>query len=731
MKIIEVLIERSTYTLDRPFTYTYNGNKKLEIGFRVLVDFNDQKIVGYVLSCKEEQITKQQLEQKLDIEVKEIIDVLDEDCLLNDDLLELADFVKDYYLSPKIKVLQTMLPPSLKPTTSALNKAKIAYEQYVVVSDDNEEGLTIKQKEVLRTIKENGKVLKREINSPSIVKKLIENGRLDVVFEEKMRYKLPEYNKVEPKKLTDEQTNAVNNIINNEDNVYLLQGVTGSGKSEVYLALADYYLKNNKSVLMLVPEISLTPMIMEQFLSRFDNGVAILHSQLTPAEKYDEYRKISRGDAKIVIGARSAIFAPLKNIGLIIMDEEHSESYKQDVSPFYHAREIALMRIKQHNAKLVLGSATPSLESRARAQNGIYHLIKMEKRINELPLPTTTIVDMTQYSNIDKESVIFSLPLRKKIEERLKNNEQIILLLNRRGYSTSLTCRKCGHVFKCPECGIALTYHKHSNLLKCHHCDYIEEVSETCPECDSKYLMKIGYGVERIEDEIKRLFPTARTLRLDSDNAKIKSKLFKTINSFKNHEADILIGTQMIAKGHDFENVTLVGVVLADIGLSLPNYRSSERAFQLITQAIGRAGRSKKNGEAIVQTYSPSHYSITLAARQNYDLFYLTEMKLRKNQFYPPYCYMTSITVKGKTEANVVEAAYYVASYLRDELGKEAVVLGPSSPFIPYLAGIHSRTIILKYKDSARVRECLKILTKPSFLKSSISINLNIDPYDY
>lgn len=731
MKIIEVLIEHSTYTLDRPFTYIYNGNKKLDIGFRVLIPFNNQKVVGYVLSCKEERVSKQQLEEKLDIEIKEIIDVLDEDCLLSDDLLELADFVKDYYLSPKIKALQTMLPPSLKPTSSSLKKAKVAYESYVVVHDDNEEGLTIKQKEILRTIKENGKVLKREINSPSIVKKLIENGRLEEVFEEKLRYKLPEYTKVQPKELTDDQINAVSEIINNEDNVFLLQGVTGSGKSEVYLALADYYLKNNKSVLMLVPEISLTPMIMEQFLSRFDSGVAILHSQLTPAEKYDEYRKISRGDAKIVIGARSAIFAPLKNIGLIIMDEEHSESYKQDVSPFYHAREIALMRIKQHGAKLVLGSATPSLESRARAQNGIYHLLKMEKRINNLPLPTTTIVDMTQYSNIDKESIIFSLPLRKKIEERLKNNEQIILLLNRRGYSTSLTCRKCGHVFKCPECGVALTYHKHSNLLKCHHCDYIEEMSDTCPECDSKYLMKIGYGVERIEDEIKRLFPTARTLRLDSDNAKIKAKLFKTINSFKNNDADILIGTQMIAKGHDFENVTLVGVVLADIGLSLPNYRSSERAFQLITQAIGRAGRSKKNGEAIVQTYSPSHYSITLAARQNYDLFYLTEMKLRKNQFYPPYCYMTSITVKGKTEANVVEAAYYVASYLKEELGQEAVVLGPSSPFIPYLQGIYSRAIILKYKDSARIRECLKILTKPSFLKSSISINLNIDPYDY
>lgn len=731
MKIVEVLIERSIYILDRPFTYVYLGTKVIGPGFRVLIDFNEQTIVGYVLSCKDSHLTKAELEEELDLEIKEIKDVLDEECLLSDELLSLADFIKDYYLSPKIKVLQTMLPPSLKPTTSSLSKAKIAYEQFLVVLDDNEEGLTIKQKEILRIIKENGKVAKRDINSPSIVKKLIECGRLGVIFEEKHRFNLPKINKTIKKALTKDQLNAVEEILNNEDSVFLLQGVTGSGKSEVYLSLAEQILGKGKNVLMLVPEISLTPMIMEQFLSRFNDNIAILHSQLTPAEKYDEYRKITRGEARIVIGARSAIFAPLENIGLIIMDEEHSESYKQDVAPYYHAREIALERIRHHNAKLILGSATPSLESRARAQNGIYHLVKLENRINQMPLPLTTIVDMTQFSNIDKDSVIFSLPLRNKIKERLLKKEQIILLLNRRGYSTSLACRKCGHVFKCPECGVALTYHKNSNLLKCHHCEYVEEYPSTCPECDSPYFIKVGYGVERIEDEIARLFPTAKTLRLDSDNSKIKTRLFETINSFKNKEADILIGTQMIAKGHDFENVTLVGVVLADIGLSLPNYRSSERAFQLITQAIGRAGRSFKKGEAVIQTYSPNHYSITLAARQNYDLFYLTEMKLRKSQFYPPYCYMTSINVSGKTEANVVEAAFYVASYLREELGNEAVILGPSSPFISFTKGKYNRTIILKYKNNAIVRECLKTLIKPSFLKSSINISINIDPYDY
>ena len=732
LKILEVLIEHSVYTLDRPFTYTYNGLKNIDKGFRVLLNFNDQKLVGYVVSIEESDKDIQQLSEERGIEIKEIIDVIDKEPLLTNELLLLSDRIKDYYLSPKIKVLQTMLPASLKPTSSSLKQAKIAYEQFVVIDYDNEEGLTAKQKEIFRTVKANGKVLKRELNSPSIVKKMIENGRFAVVFEEKHRYKLPEFKPGVKKILTEDQSNVVKEIIDSENNVFLLQGVTGSGKSEVYLTLAEHYLSKGKTVLMLVPEISLTPMIMEQFLSRFNDGVAILHSQLTNAEKYDEYRKIARGEAKIVIGARSAVFAPLSNIGIIIMDEEHSESYKQDVAPFYHARDIALMRSDYFNCKVVLGSATPSLESRARCQNGIYQLLKLEKRINDLPLPITTIVDMTQFSNIDKESVIFSLPLRKKIKDRLDKHEQIVLLLNRRGYSTSLSCRSCGHVFKCPECGIALTYHKDSNLLKCHHCEYVCEVPQYCPECDSKYLMKIGYGVERIEEEISRLFPNAKTLRLDSDNSKIKSKLFSTINAFKNHEADILIGTQMIAKGHDFENVTLVGVVLADIGLSLPNYRSSERSFQLITQAIGRAGRSGKSGEAVVQTYSPSHYSITLAARQNYDLFYLTEMRLRKTQFHPPYCYMASITISGKTEINVVETAFYLSSYLKECFDKgDGVVLGPNSPYIASQGGKYYRVILLKYKDVKKAHLFLKELTKPAFLKSSVSISINIDPYDY
>ena len=374
MLLVETLIEYASHSLDRPFSYIYKGNKKIERGYRVLIEFNHREIVGYVLKVSETDKNKEELEDSLGFHIDEIIDVLDSSPLLNDDLLALADQVAEYYLAPKISVLQTMLPPSLSPRKSSLKAPKIAYDQYVRVINDDETGLTNKQIELLRLLNTADKVLKREIKSVSIVNKLLELGRIEIIKEEKRRLTLPDYVYEEPPVLSEEQQAAIEEFNNSNDDVYLLEGVTGSGKTEVYLTLSEQVLKEGKSVLFLVPEISLTPMMMEYFIKRFKNNVAILHSELTPAEKYDEYRKIARGDCKVVIGARSAIFAPLSNIGLIILDEEHVESYKQDVVPFYHAREIAIMRGKMHKAKVLLGSATPCLESRARAQNHIYHL---------------------------------------------------------------------------------------------------------------------------------------------------------------------------------------------------------------------------------------------------------------------------------------------------------------------------------------------------------------------
>ena len=456
-----------------------------------------------------------------------------------------------------------------------------------------------------------------------------------------------------------------------------------------------------------------------------------MHSELTPAEKYDEYRKIARGECQIVVGARSAIFAPLSNIGLIILDEEHVESYKQDSLPYYHAREVAIMRAKRHHAKVLLGSATPSLDSRARAQKGIYHLLTVPERVNKQELPSTYVINMLNHSNIDRESYIFSKQLRKEIEETLNRNEQIILLLNRRGFSTNVSCRSCGHVFRCPECGIPLTFHKEDGLLKCHHCSHVEKMPDRCPECDSPYLMKTGFGSERVEDEVKRLFPTARTLRLDSDSAKVRTRVSKIIEEFRTHQADILIGTQMIAKGHDFPLVTLVGIVLADIGLNMPNYRNSERTFQLITQAIGRAGRKDKLGKAYVQTYSPSHYAITMAARQDYEQFYKIEMRQRNQQFYPPYSYLVSLTVSGKNEDKVIESGFLLADLLKEVDDERKVVLGPVTPYIAIEKGHYIRSVLLKYRDEKKAREKLLEIIERFRLKTSVKLAVNIDPYNF
>ena len=731
MQIVKVLIEYANRALNRPFSYVYNGKVKIIPGVRVLVSFNHRDLVGYVLNVEETNKTINEIEEESGYHLSEVIDIIDQSPLLNEELLSLLDEMADYYLAPKISILQSMLPPSLSPRKSSLKAPKIAYDQYYEIVDPNEEGLTNKQIELLRFIKQENRVLKRDVKSKSVADKLLEAGRIQIVKEEKRRLKIPDFQYEEPPELTEDQKAVINEFNNSNDQVYLLEGVTGSGKTEVYLSLSEQVLKEGKSVLMLVPEISLTPMMVEYFLHRFKDDVAILHSDLTPAEKYDEYRKIAKGECRVVVGVRSAIFAPLKNIGLIILDEEHVESYKQDTLPYYHAREVAIMRGRYNHAKVLLASATPSLESRARGQKNVYHMLYLKKRINNQKLPTTKIVNMLDYRNIDRDSYIFSHALRDAIHQALARNEQVILLINRRGFSTHVNCRDCGHVFKCPTCGIALTYHKTDNMLKCHHCDYVEPYPEICPECGGKHFMKTGFGTERIQEEVDRLFSSARTLRLDSDSAKNKAKIPETIEAFRKREADILIGTQMIAKGHDFPNVTLVGIVLADIGLSMPSFRSNERAFQLITQAIGRSGRKEKPGLAIIQTYMPSHYAITFAARQDYELFYRKEMEMRKLQFYPPYAYLTSVTIRGKNEESVIEYTYQIVDFLNDEFFDEAQILGPTTPYIPVDMGLHVRSILLKYQNQTKARQILNKMIQLFAGNSQFELFINVDPYNF
>lgn len=732
MKILEVLIEYKIHSLDRPFSYLYYGNKKVDKGYRVLIEFNNRTIVGFVLDVKETLETKEELEERLGFELLPIYDVLDDTPLLNDELLELADRIKEYYIAPKISVLQTMLPTSLSPKHTALKGPKIAYDFYVTVIDGSEDGLTIKQIELLRQLKPNGRVLKRDIKSKSILEKLIELNKVKIEKEEKRRLKIPHFEYQKPYQLTPDQEAVKNEFISSKDKIYLLEGITGSGKTEIYLNLIEKYLSENKGVIFLVPEISLTPMMMEYLIRRFNYQVAILHSELTSAEKYDEYRKIAKGECKVVIGARSAVFAPVNNLGLIILDEEHTETYKQDNVPFYHARDVAIMRSEISGCKVLMGTATPSLETEARAIKGIYHHLKLTKRINKMELPKTEIVNMLDVRNINRDSYMFSKPLRSAIRYTIDKGEQVILLLNRRGFSTNVVCRNCGALIKCPNCGIALTYHKTDNLMKCHHCDHVEEYPTICPECGGTHFMRTGFGSEKVEEEVNRLFPDAKTIRIDSDSTMSRNKIPSLIEKFRKHEANILIGTQMVAKGHDFPGVSLVGIVLADIGLGMPSYRSSERVFQLITQAIGRCGRGDIPGRAIIQTYMPRCYSILLGAKQNYKDFYITEMQNRKIQGYPPFYYLASISLTSNSKDNLSSYSEIAVSILKSELKEtKAIVIGPITPYISYKNGTYEKQVLIKYKNKEETNKILKDFVDIFKNKSGLSISINIDPYNF
>ena len=730
MKIIKLLIERSVFSLDRPFTYLYDGFESINVGYRVLVPFNKGKpVIGYIIEIQDSNKSKEEIEKETGFSLSYILQIIDDKPLINDELMELANQISSYYISPLISVLQTMLPSSLKPRRSALKGPKIAYDKYLVALDNDVHKLTAKQFEIYSLIKNSDKVLKREIKSPSIIKKLIEEKYLKEILIEKTRLQLPNLEKEQPKKLNDVQKKAFDSIINTDKTVSLLQGVTGSGKTEVYLALSNYYISQGKSIIMLVPEISLTPVMCSYFLKRFSNNVAILHSELSDGEKYDEYRRIAKGEVKIVVGTRSAIFAPLKNIGLIILDEEHVESYKQENVPCYHAREIAIMRANYNHAKVVLGSATPSLESKARAIKNIYNHVIINKRFNEKELPNTEIIDMSNYANMSRESSIFSVQLINKLKKVFENKEQAILLINKRGYSNSIFCRSCGKVIRCPDCGIPLTYHKNNNILKCHHCDYTMYKPPVCPSCKSKYLSTNGFGTEKIVDELYKLFPNIKVLRLDSDVGQIKNNIAKTLKSFANLEADVLVGTQMIAKGHDFPNVTLVGVVSADIGLSLPTYRSSERVFQLITQAVGRAGRKDKLGSAIIQTFNPNHYAITCSSKQNYEQFFLQEMQIRKQTQYPPYVNLISLDISALTERYVEEIANSIKERILKQNIENVTILGPVQPYIAKENGKYHRIIILKTKNNDIIKAFIKDLLNSLKGLSQVNIKVDIDPY--
>ena len=718
--IIGVLVELSNKNIDRVFDYSVPDCflDKIKLGIRVKVPFGKMELEGFVVEVKDSS----------DIEVKDILDVIDDEAILNSELLELGKKMQEDTLSTLISCYQIMLPKALKAKNGQVINKK--FDTYYYLNKDIVcyGKLSTSQEKIINLCMEKEYVLRKELVDISLssLNTLIKKN---ILLEKKLEHYRLSYNeKIEPKKeLTNDQKSVVDEVLANTGYFpYLLFGVTGSGKTEVYMELIEDALNKGKTSIVLVPEISLTPQMVLRFQKRFGDNIAAIHSALSDGEKYDEWRRIVKGEAKIVIGARSAIFAPLNNIGMIIIDEEHSDSYKQDDSnPRYNAKDIALLRGKYHNCPVIMGSATPSLEVFARAKKGVFKLLELPNRINGKSLPHINIVDMNEM--ISKTKGHFSPVLLEAISARLLKNEQIILLLNRRGYSSFVTCKNCGYTFKCPNCDITLTYHKSSRTLRCHYCGYGTKVYDTCPECHEKSINDLGVGTEKVEEELNKLFPESRILRMDFDTTSRKGMHEKMIKAFKNHEYDILLGTQIVSKGLDFDNVTLVGVINADTSLNIPDFRSSETTFSLLAQVAGRAGRSDKEGEVIIQTFNPEHYAIQYTKKHDYLGFYNREMSIRRELKYPPYYYICYVKISGKDNKYIYEESLKITKLFHNKL-INMIILGPSPCTIFKLNNIYRYGIILKYKKDEDLREVLNKVIEHYKDNRNIKIDVNFNP---
>lgn len=718
--IIGVLVELSNKNIDRVFDYSVPDCffDKIKLGIRVKVPFGKMELEGFVVEVKDSS----------DIEVKDILDVIDDEAILNSELLELGKKMQEDTLSTLISCYQIMLPKALKAKNGQVINKK--FDTYYYLNKDIVcyGKLSTSQEKIINLCMEKEYVLRKELVDISLssLNTLIKKN---ILLEKKLEHYRLSYNeKIEPKKeLTNDQKSVVDEVLANTGYFpYLLFGVTGSGKTEVYMELIEDALNKGKTSIVLVPEISLTPQMVLRFQKRFGDNIAAIHSALSDGEKYDEWRRIVKGEAKIVIGARSAIFAPLNNIGMIIIDEEHSDSYKQDDSnPRYNAKDIALLRGKYHNCPVIMGSATPSLEVFARAKKGVFKLLELPNRINGKSLPHINIVDMNEM--ISKTKGHFSPVLLEAISARLLKNEQIILLLNRRGYSSFVTCKNCGYTFKCPNCDITLTYHKSSRTLRCHYCGYGTKVYDTCPECHEKSINDLGVGTEKVEEELNKLFPESRILRMDFDTTSRKGMHEKMIKDFKNHEYDILLGTQIVSKGLDFDNVTLVGVINADTSLNIPDFRSSETTFSLLAQVAGRAGRSDKEGEVIIQTFNPEHYAIQYTKKHDYLGFYNREMSIRRELKYPPYYYICYVKISGKDNKYIYEDSLKITKLFHNKL-INMIILGPSPCTIFKLNNIYRYGIILKYKKDEDLREVLNKVIEHYKDNRNIKIDVNFNP---
>ncbi|WP_449389622.1 primosomal protein N' [Clostridium sp. ETTB3] len=723
----EVIINSEALEIDRPFTYKVpeEFNNEIKIGQIVKVPFGkgNKTSEGFILNLKNDDNIK--------FKTKNIAAILVKDPVIDEDDINLIEFLREKTLCKYIDAFRLLIPVGIMKGAKAKKKKVIVLKNEDLSNIKNPDGY----KKIVEFFKTNsGKYTKSElINDHSIsqykLNKLIENEVLSIEEESVFRYNDRVYNKDSAKTLTIEQENIIREYINSDDTMFLLKGVTGSGKTEVYMKLVERVLLEGKSAIILVPEIALTPQMIERFKGRFGVNVALFHSKLSDGERFDEWFRVKEGKAKVIVGARSAIFLPAKNLGLIIIDEEHENTYKSEQNPKYQTKEVAEYLSELKGCKVILGSATPSIETYYRALTGEMKLLELNSRVDNKPMPPMKVIDMRNELKGGNKS-LFSRELFIAIQERLKRKEQIILFLNRRGFSTFVSCRSCGYVFKCDECDISMTYHK-NGLLICHYCGKTKREPRECPKCHSKYVKFFGAGTQRVEEEVKKYFNNVRILRMDVDTTRDKHSYERIYNTFKNGEADILIGTQMVSKGLDFKNVTLVGILAADMSINIPDYRAAERTFQIITQVAGRAGRGDKQGEVLIQTYTPQHYSLQYAVNYDYEGFYEKEFTVRAMMKYPPFGKLLLINGTSKKEELLKNFMHKITMMIKPlvESCLDIEILGPIPCMISKVKENYRWQIVIKGEFdsyfSKNIKEILYDENKNVYNDIRISMDIN------
>ena len=723
----EVIINSEALEIDRPFTYKVpeEFNNEIKIGQIVKVPFGkgNKTSEGFILNLKNDDNIK--------FKIKNIAAILVKDPVIDEDDINLIEFLREKTLCKYIDAFRLLIPVGIMKGAKAKKKKVIVLKNEDLSNIKNPDGY----KKIVEFFKTNsGKYTKSElINEHSIsqykLNKLIENEVLSIEEESVFRYNDRVYNKDSAKTLTMEQENIISEYINSDDKMFLLKGVTGSGKTEVYMKLVERVLLEGKSAIILVPEIALTPQMIERFKGRFGVNVALFHSKLSDGERFDEWFRVKEGKAKVIVGARSAIFLPAKNLGLIIIDEEHENTYKSEQNPKYQTKEVAEYLSELKGCKVILGSATPSIETYYRALTGEMKLLELNSRVDNKAMPPMKVIDMRNELKGGNKS-LFSRELFIAIQERLKRKEQIILFLNRRGFSTFVSCRSCGYVFKCDECDISMTYHK-NGLLICHYCGKTKREPRECPKCHSKYVKFFGAGTQRVEEEVKKYFNNVRILRMDVDTTRDKHSYERIYNTFKNGEADILIGTQMVSKGLDFKNVTLVGILAADMSINIPDYRAAERTFQIITQVAGRAGRGDKQGEVLIQTYTPQHYSLQYAVNYDYEGFYEKEFTVRAMMKYPPFGKLLLINGTSKKEELLKNFMHKITMMIKPlvESCLDIEILGPIPCMISKVKENYRWQIVIKGEFdsyfSKNIKEILYDENKNVYNDIRISMDIN------